>query len=67
MSDGPQRLDQFIVIHADAVVFNGKRFLVGIDGERDLERGVAAKKIGLGDRFIPQSFAGISGVGNQFA
>src|SRR5690348_9217922 len=43
MSDGPKCLDQLITFHADAIVFNGERFLVGIDGKRDLEREIAAK------------------------
>ena len=50
--DGAERFDHFIARHADAIVLDRKRALVGIDGKRDARLRVIAEQAGFGDRLI---------------
>ncbi len=65
--DRAEVVDQFLPVHADAVVGDGQRAgrLVG----RDADREVAAfgRQFGLGDRLVAQPVEGIGGVGDQLA
>ena len=60
-------LHQLLATHADAVVFDGQAFLVGVDQDRDAQRRVVSQQLGLRDRFVAQLFAGVGGIRDQFA
>ncbi len=65
--DRAERLDQFLPAHADAVVGEGQRLLVGIDGQRDREGAPVFDQFGFGERLVTQLFAGVGGVRDQLA
>ncbi len=65
--DGAERLDHLVARHADAVVFDRQAFLFSVDGERNARLHVVAQQRRIADGFVAQLFAGIRGVGDQFA
>ena len=65
--DGAERVDEVLAAHADAVVGEGQRLVLGVDGDGDGERPAALDQFGLGDRFVAQLLAGVGGVGDEFA
>ena len=64
--DGAEARGQVLARHADAVVGDGQRLLVGIERDGDDER-PALDQLGPGDRLVAQFFAGVGGVGDEFA
>jgi hypothetical protein len=67
MGDRSQPLHHLLAAHADAVVFDGQRFVVGIDLERDAQRRIIPQQLRLSDGFIAQLFTGIGRVRDLFA
>ena len=65
--DRAERVDEFLAAHADAVVGEGERLGLGIEGDLDREGPAAFDQFGLGDRLVAQLLAGVGGVGDQLA
>ena len=65
--DGAERVDEVVSAHADAVVGEGQRLGGRIDRDGDRKRPAALDKLGLRQSLVAQLFAGVGGVGYQFA
>ena len=65
--DGAEPLGQIVAAHADAVVRDGQRLGVGIEGDGDGEGRAVGDQVGPGDRLVAQLLAGVGGVGDELA
>ena len=65
--DRAERLDELLAAHADAIVGEGQRFFVGVNGDADGEWTAAFDKLGAGERLVTQFLAGVGGVGDELA
>jgi hypothetical protein len=60
-------LDDFLPAHADAVVADGQRARLAVEGDADHEVGVVFIECGIGQALEAQLVGGVGGVGNEFA
>ncbi len=67
LGDGADVLDDFLPAHADAVVADGQRARLAVEGDADLEVGVVFIDRGIRQALEAQLVGGVGGVGNQFA
>ena len=67
LGDGAEMLDRLVAREADAVVGNGDRARLLVEGDADLQIAVAAVEGGVVERLEAQLVAGVGSVGNQFA
>jgi hypothetical protein len=51
----------------DAVVGEGQRLGLGVDGDLDDEGRAVGDEFGIGDGFVTKLLAGVGGVGDEFA
>ena len=65
--DGAERLDQLVVVEADAVVDDRERARRPVDDQPDLEVRLALHQPLVGQRRVAQPVAGVRRVGNQLA
>ena len=65
--DRAQRMHEIVGIHTDAVVEDRKGPCVLVDRKADREGGAIGGKRRIGQRFVAELFAGIRGIGDQFA
>ncbi len=57
--DGTDVFDDFLTVHADAVVTNGDRLGILVDADLDLQFGVGFKQCSVGQRFEAQLVGGV--------
>jgi hypothetical protein len=65
--DGPDALDQVRVGHADAGVLDGQAVPLGVEVDPDLQRGVRALHVAVGEHPEAHLVEGVGGVGDQLA
>ena len=65
--DGAEIVDQFLPVHADAAVDDGKRVRLLVRHDADLGRLAVRDQFGRGDRLVAQLVAGVRRVRNQLA
>ncbi len=64
--DGAEARGQVLARHADSIVGDGQRLLVRVQRDGDDER-PALNQFGPGDRLVAEFFAGVGGIGDEFA
>ena len=67
LGDGAEVVDGLLRAHADAVVGDGQRLGVFVEGDLDFELRVAFVQATVVDGFKTQLVAGVRGIGDQFA
>jgi hypothetical protein len=67
LGDGSEVSDHFLATHADAVVGDGQGPRGQVEGNADLEVGIALEQPGVVQGLEAQLVAGVRGVGNQLA
>ena len=67
LGDCANLVDHFLPRHADAVVRHGDGSLGLVEGDANLQIGIALEERRLGERFEPELVAGVRGVRHQLA
>ena len=65
--DRAECIRHVVTAHADAVILDRQRILIGIERDGDVRLGVLAEKFGTGDRLVPQLLAGVRRIGDELA